>query len=128
MVYITCAVWLSLPAIPCRDLQEKQDSCAVMVAALCGRWWKGTGLAGSHAAGIPLQMDSTRLWQAVLVGLFSVVGVQLKQEGQVISGDRVRTGWGRLFLKGVSVFPQSFWGEVDSGCGEGNGTHSSTFA
>ena len=52
MVYITCAVWLSLLAILCRDLQEKQDSLEVTVAALCGRWWKGTGLAGSNAAGI----------------------------------------------------------------------------
>ena len=63
-----------------------------------------TGLAGSHSAGIPLQMDGTRLWQGISVGLFAVVGIQLKPEGRVISGDRGENRVGQAFPEGSVCF------------------------
>lgn len=104
-------VWLSLPEATCRDLQEKRSRSPPSA----GDGGKALDWPGVTLQIIPLQTDCTRLWQGISVGLFAVVGVQLKPEGWVVSGDRVRTGWGRLFLKGVSVFSQSFWEEVDSG-------------
>lgn len=51
-----------------------------------------------------------------LLDVFSVVSVLLEPRDQVMSGrQQWWTGWGRLVLKGASVFSQSFWEEADSG-------------
>ena len=64
------------------------------------RHWTGPASLCRH----PLQTDCTRLWQGISVGLFAVVGVQLKPEGRVISGDRGENRVGQAFSEGSVCF------------------------
>ena len=100
LVCITCMVWLSLPEAACRDLQGKRSRSPPSE----GDGGKTLDWPGVILQIIPLQTDCTRLWQGISVGLFAVVGVQLKPEGRVVSGGRGENRVGQAFSEGSVCF------------------------
>ena len=109
-LYNTCGL-----AEPVGSYLQRPTGETFTVTALCGRWWKGTGLARHHSAGILSRRTVPDFGKAFRSDCLLLWVSSWSQKAGSYLETGVRTGWGRLFLKGVSVSSQSFWKEVDSG-------------